>query len=109
MDGFETFSISLSVKKSSTYHLRFWNGIKNLLNFFFSYALYARWKNDTYQLHPQLIRRRGKAQKRIKAIMKRVSKENVKPLGRLIGKLSHCAPGFLFDYVRVLSKQFCCI
>ncbi|XP_013100949.2 THO complex subunit 2 [Stomoxys calcitrans] len=65
----------------------------------YRYALYARWKNDTYQLHPQLIRRRGKAQKHIKAIMKRVSKENVKPLGRLIGKLSHCAPGFLFDYI----------
>ncbi|XP_075153160.1 THO complex subunit 2-like protein [Haematobia irritans] len=65
----------------------------------YRYALYARWKNDTYQLHPQLIRRRGKAQKHIKAIMKRVSKENVKPVGRLIGKLSHCAPGFLFDYI----------
>ncbi|XP_058986277.1 THO complex subunit 2 [Musca domestica] len=65
----------------------------------YRYALYARWKNDTYLLHPQLIRRRGKAQKHIKAIMKRVSKENVKPLGRQIGKLSHCAPGFLFDYI----------
>lgn len=67
--------------------------------FLFSYALYGRWKNETYLLHPQLIRRRGNAQKHIKAIMKRVSKENVKPLGRQIGKLSHCAPGFLFDYV----------
>uniref|UniRef100_A0A1A9YUH8 THO complex subunit 2 n=1 Tax=Glossina morsitans morsitans TaxID=37546 RepID=A0A1A9YUH8_GLOMM len=65
----------------------------------YRYGLYARWKNDTYLLHPQLIRRRGNAQKHIKAIMKRVSKENVKPLGRQIGKLSHCAPGFLFDYI----------
>lgn len=31
--------------------------------------------------------------------MKRVSKENVKPVGRHIGKLSHCSPGFLFDYI----------
>lgn len=68
--------------------------------------MYARWKNDTYQLHPQLIRRRGNAQKHIKAIMKRVSKENVKPLGRLIGKLSHCAPGFLFDYVSLFILIF---
>lgn len=64
------------------------------------YSLYARWKNDTYLVHPKLIRRRGGAQKQIKALMKRVSKENVKPVGRLIGKLSHCSPGFLFDYVR---------
>lgn len=38
--------------------------------------------------------------------MKRVSKENVKPLGRQIGKLSHCAPGFLFDYVSKHWKSF---
>jgi THO complex subunit 2 len=31
--------------------------------------------------------------------MKRVSKENVKPVGRRIGKLTHNSPGFLFDYV----------
>lgn len=64
------------------------------------YSLYARWKNDTYLIHPRLIRRRGNSQKQIKALMKRVSKENVKPVGRLIGKLSHCSPGYLFDYVR---------
>lgn len=63
------------------------------------YSLYGRWKNETYQIHPRLIRRRGLAQKQIKAIMKRVSKENVKPVGRQIGKLSHCSPGFLFDYI----------
>lgn len=63
------------------------------------YSLYARWKNDVFLVHPKLIRRRGTAQKQIKALMKRVSKENVKPVGRQIGKLSHCSPGFLFDYV----------
>lgn len=63
------------------------------------YSLYARWKNESYTIHPELIRRRGIAQKNIKALMKRVSKDNVKPIGRLIGKLSHCASGILFDYV----------
>lgn len=63
------------------------------------YCLYSRWKNDTYQTYPQLMRKRGDAQKQIKNLMKRVSKENVKPVGRLIGKLTHCSPGFLFDYV----------
>ncbi len=66
------------------------------------YSLYGRWKNDTFLVHPKLIRRRGAAQKKIKALMKRVSKENAKPVGRSIGKLSHCSPGFLFDYVRFL-------
>lgn len=68
------------------------------------YSLYARWKNETYLVHPRLIRRRGDSQKQIKALMKRVSKENVKPVGRSIGKLSHCAPGFLFDYVSFKNK-----
>ncbi|XP_055634886.1 THO complex subunit 2 isoform X2 [Toxorhynchites rutilus septentrionalis] len=75
-----------------------WSIIK-LYPYQYRYSLYARWKNDTYQLQPKLIRRRGNAQKQIKALMKRVSKENSKPVGRLIGKLSHCSPGFLFDYI----------
>lgn len=69
-----------------------------------SYSMYGRWKNDMYLVHPKLIRRRGAALKQIKALMKRVSKENVKPVGRFIGKLSHCSPGFLFDYVRPFSQ-----
>lgn len=63
------------------------------------YCLYARWKNETYSLYPDLLRKRADSEKQIKNIMKRVSKENVKPVGRLIGKLTHCSPGFLFDYV----------
>ena len=65
------------------------------------YALYSKWKNESYLAHPKLIRLRGDAEKNIKALMKRVSKENVKPIGRRIGKLSHCSPGFLFDYVSI--------
>ncbi|XP_043865213.1 THO complex subunit 2 isoform X1 [Drosophila mojavensis] len=76
-----------AVVKFFPYHLR--------------YSMYARWKNDSYQMHPNLIRRCGLAQRDIKALMKRVSKENVKPLGRLVGKYSHCTPGLLFDYILV--------
>lgn len=63
------------------------------------YCLYSRWKNETHYLYPDLLRKRADSEKQIKNIMKRVSKENVKPVGRLIGKLTHCSPGFLFDYV----------
>ncbi|XP_022903408.2 THO complex subunit 2 [Onthophagus taurus] len=63
------------------------------------YCLYSRWKNETYSLYPELLRKRGDSEKQIKNIMKRVSKENIKPVGRLIGKLTHSSPGFLFDYI----------
>jgi THO complex subunit 2 len=68
------------------------------------YALYSGWKNDSYLLHPKLIRLRGDAEQDIKALMKRVSKENVKPVGRRIGKLTHSSPGFLFDYVSIANS-----
>ncbi|VDN24173.1 unnamed protein product [Dibothriocephalus latus] len=42
---------------------------------------------------------------RTKAIMKRLSKENVKQLGRHLGKLSHSNPGVLFDYVSLLTLK----
>ncbi|XP_037040201.1 THO complex subunit 2 isoform X2 [Bradysia coprophila] len=77
-----------------------WSVVK-FLPYHIRYSLYGRWKNDTFLVHPKLIRRRGAAQKKIKALMKRVSKENVKPVGRSIGKLSHCSPGFLFDYILI--------
>ena len=35
----------------------------------------------------------------IKKLMQRVSKENVKPTGRQLGKLSHSSPGLLFTYI----------
>ncbi|CAB3360322.1 Hypothetical predicted protein [Cloeon dipterum] len=63
------------------------------------YCLYIRWKNESHSKHPALMMKRGDALKKIKNIMKRVSKENVKPVGRSIGKLTHSSPGFLFDYV----------
>lgn len=75
-----------------------WSVVK-LYPYNIRYALYSRWKNESYLVHPKLIRLRGNAEKEIKALMKRVSKENVKPVGRRIGKLTHSSPGFLFDYV----------
>lgn len=75
-----------------------WSVVK-LFPYNVRYALYSRWKNESYLVHPKLIRLRGNAEKEIKGLMKRVSKENVKPVGRRIGKLTHSSPGFLFDYV----------
>lgn len=61
------------------------------------YTLYSNWKRE-----PQLAvlyRTRSDAFRRIKYIMKRLSKDNVKFTGRQIGKLSHSNPSFLFDYI----------
>lgn len=63
------------------------------------YCLYSRWKNEAAERIPSLMRVRGNSLQRIKHIMKRVSKENIKPQGRLIGKLSHAAPTLIFDYM----------
>lgn len=70
------------------------------------YCLYARWKNDTPLQHASLLRKRADAQKRIKSIMKRVSKETIKPVGRSIGKLTHSSPGVLFDYVLIQIQLY---
>ena len=50
-------------------------------------------------LHPSLIKKRVDAVKKVKHLMRRISKENVKPMGRLLGKLSHSMPTIIFDYV----------
>ncbi|XP_014219414.1 THO complex subunit 2 isoform X2 [Copidosoma floridanum] len=70
------------------------------------YALYARWKNDTPNQHAALLKKRADAQKKIKNVVKRVSKETIKPVGRSIGKLTHSAPGVLFDYVLVQIQLY---
>lgn len=75
-----------------------WSVVK-LYPYNIRYALYSQWKNNSFMMHPKLIRLRGDAEQDIKALMKRVSKENVKPVGRRIGKLTHSSPGFLFDYI----------
>ncbi|KAF5285042.1 hypothetical protein FQR65_LT02355 [Abscondita terminalis] len=82
-----------------------WNILK-LYPYQIRYCLYARWKNETYSLHPDLLRKRADSEKQIKNIMKRVSKENVKPVGRFIGKLTHSSPGFLFDYILVQVQVY---
>ena len=63
------------------------------------YRLYGLWKGETYQTHPQLLKKKAAMQKSVKRIMQRISKENVKPTSRQLGKLTHSSPGLLFDYI----------
>ncbi|KAA0184296.1 hypothetical protein FBUS_06164 [Fasciolopsis buskii] len=63
------------------------------------YRLYGQWKHATCQNEPSVIRRRAHVTVCTKAILKRLSKENIKPMGRQLGKLSHSNPGLLFDHL----------
>ncbi|KAK7500593.1 hypothetical protein BaRGS_00008168 [Batillaria attramentaria] len=63
------------------------------------YRMYGHWKNETYFTHPRLIRVRADTLERAKYIMRRISKETVKPSGRQLGKLCHSNPGVLFELV----------
>ncbi|XP_016063723.1 PREDICTED: THO complex subunit 2-like [Miniopterus natalensis] len=63
------------------------------------YRLYGQWKNATYNSHPLLVKVKAQTIDKVKYIMKRLTKENVKPSGRQIGKLSHSNPTILFDYI----------
>ena len=55
---------------------------------------------NTYKHFPHLIRAKADATEKIKYLLKRLTKENVKIHGRQIGKLSHNNPIIVCDYVR---------
>ena len=67
------------------------------------YRLYSGWKRTPS--NSMLMKKRALDLKKIKYVMKRLSKENVKPTGRQIGKLSHSNPSFLFDNVSILCEE----
>ena len=67
--------------------------------------LYGLWKSDTYSQYPMLMRKKADIQKKSKAIMQRISKENVKPTSRKIGKVTNSSPVLLFDYVSRMESM----
>ncbi|KPM11917.1 THO complex subunit 2-like protein, partial [Sarcoptes scabiei] len=63
------------------------------------FLLYNYWKIEP--VNPLLIKMKHFTMRKIKYIMKRLSKDkdSIKQSGRLIGKLSHSNPTFLFEYI----------
>lgn len=63
------------------------------------FALYHAWKGEPAA--PLLIRMKCYGMRRLRYIMKRISKdkESIKQSGRVIGKLSHSNPTYLFEYI----------
>ncbi len=73
------------------------------------YHLYNNWRLSTYKHFPKLIRLKAECTEKIKYLLKRLTKENVKIHGRQIGKLSHNNPIIVCDYVGLhlyISKFF---
>lgn len=62
------------------------------------YSMYYMWRE--YVLKQQaVLSKKCQGKVNMKSCMKRVSKENVKQIGRLLGKISHYSPATLFDYI----------
>lgn len=70
------------------------------------FLLYNNWKMEL--TNPLLSKMKYFTMRRIKYIMKRISKDkdSIKQSGRSIGKLSHSNPTFLFEYVSNLEIDF---
>ena len=78
--------------------IEIWNLLKHF-PYEMRYCLYNSWRTKTYQF-PQLMRVKADSHEKIKYLLKRLSKENVKIYGRQIGKMSHNNPIIIFDYVK---------
>ncbi|KAF6022557.1 THOC2 [Bugula neritina] len=74
-------------------------GILQLLPYTLRYQLYGQWKSQSYYTQPELIAARINTLKKAKYIFSRLTKDNVKQQGRMIGKLSHANPTVFFEYM----------
>ncbi|XP_067949225.1 THO complex subunit 2-like isoform X2 [Watersipora subatra] len=73
--------------------------ILQLLPYTLRYQLYGQWKSQSYYMQPELISARLTTLKKAKYIFSRLTKDNVKQQGRMIGKLSHANPAVFFEYM----------
>jgi THO complex subunit 2 len=69
------------------------------------YRMYAFWKNKSDQLHPEVLLAHKTATMETRFLMKRLSKENVKKFGRVLGKFSHSNPGAVFDKILATIQE----
>lgn len=74
-----------------------WNVIK-LYPLQTRYTIYYKWRKYLHENSAVLLKR-CEGKNTAAYCLKRVSKENVKQIGRLLGKLSHYSPITLFDYI----------
>ncbi|KAK3752595.1 hypothetical protein QZH41_018789 [Actinostola sp. cb2023] len=70
------------------------------------YRLYGQWKNESYEKYMALVKVKAETIKKARYITKRLTKENVKPSGRQIGKISHSNPGVVFEYLLTQIQKY---
>lgn len=63
------------------------------------FALYGEWKDTLYRRIPALQVRKAEAERDIKSLLRRLSTENVKQLGKTIAKVAHTNPTIIFGVV----------
>jgi THO complex subunit 2 len=62
------------------------------------YDAYARWRAG-YARHPLLTASKAEATGEARKILRRISKDNVKQLGRQLGKATHANPAAVLETV----------
>ncbi|KAJ1286808.1 hypothetical protein BS78_03G380500 [Paspalum vaginatum] len=66
-------------------------GVLSLLPYETRYRLYGEWEKETEQ-NPIVLAARQTAKLDTRRLLKRLAKENLKPLGRMVAKLAHANP-----------------
>uniref|UniRef100_A0A1I7U919 THO complex subunit 2 n=1 Tax=Caenorhabditis tropicalis TaxID=1561998 RepID=A0A1I7U919_9PELO len=69
------------------------------------YWMYSKWNHETSR-HPEMHIMKGKIHGRTKYVLKRLSKETVKMMGRQLGKLCHIHPSTVLSYLLSQVQTF---
>ncbi|EGT50979.1 CBN-THOC-2 protein [Caenorhabditis brenneri] len=69
------------------------------------YWMYSKWNHETAR-HPEMHIMKGKIHGRTKYVLKRLSKETVKMMGRQLGKLCHIHPSTVLSYLLSQVQTF---
>jgi THO complex subunit 2 len=72
-----------------------WEWIK-VLPYQDRFTIYGTWQTELYRDIPELLLKRAQTVKDAKRILRRVSKDNIKQYGRILGKITHANPLITF-------------
>ncbi|XP_075247054.1 THO complex subunit 2-like isoform X3 [Convolutriloba macropyga] len=97
---------ALSLMNSSCFYPELLWGAVQYLPYHDRYHLYYLWKSQVYSADPLLILKKAEVTDRIKYLMKRLTKDTVKSIGRHIAKLAFCNPLVAFDHVIAQLQKY---
>lgn len=63
------------------------------------FTLYGEWKDSMYRRIPALTVRKAEAERDVKNVLRRLSTDNVKKLGKTLAKIAHTNPAIIFAIV----------